>query len=160
MWHDSMVLAGPLAVIASERWWGWLADAILAVHVAFVLFIVLGLPLIWLGAVCRWRIARHRLFRFLHLGAMGFVLFETLLGMVCPLTEWEAALRERAGQPTYGDDSFMQYWLQNLLYWDWSHTTFVVLYIGVFAAIVITYIVVPPDRKVPRDRVGAHQHTS
>lgn len=119
----------------------------LAVHVAFVLFIVLGLPLIWIGAALRWRVARSRCFRFLHLGAMGFVLLETVLGMMCPLTEWEATLRERAGQETYGGETFMQYWLQRLLYWDLSPTAFIVLYIAIFAAIVWTFYAIPPDKR-------------
>ncbi len=145
-----LVMECKYAVLTQEQWWGLLADAILLVHVGFVLFIVLGLPVIWLGALFRWRIARNRVFRFLQLGAMGVVLLETLLGMICPLTEWEAALRERAGQQAYGDDTFMQYWLQRLLYWDWSHTTFIVLYGGVFLAIVITYFAVPPKKRAGR----------
>ncbi len=129
--------------------WGWalVADAILVVHIAFVLFIVIGGVLIWLGGWRRWSWIRYRLFRQLHLAAMAFVLVETLLGMICPLTEWEAALRQRAGHDPYGDDTFMQYWLQRLLYQEWSHTTFIALYAFVFIAIVAAWFVYPPHKR-------------
>lgn len=138
------------ALLTSEQWWGLLADTILLIHVAFVLFIMLGLLLVWTGAAFRWSMVRHRLFRHLHLGAMGFVLFETVIGMVCPLTEWEAALRERAGQETYGSDTFMQYWLQRILYWDLSAAGFIILYATVFSAMVLTYFLIPPYPKRAR----------
>ena len=141
-----------MAWLTSEQWWGLLADAILVVHVAFVLFIVFGLLFIWIGAAFRWRAVRNRWFRFLHLGAMGFVLVETLLGVICPLTEWEAAMRERAGQAAYGDDTFMQYWLQRLLYWDLPHAGFIALYTAVFIAIVAAYFFVPPSRRSSNPR--------
>lgn len=133
-----------VAWVSADRWWAWLADLVLAIHMAFVGFIVGGLLLIAMGGLCGWRWARHRRFRQIHAGAMGVVLVETLLGIICPLTEWEAALRIRAGQEPYGDAAFMQYWLQQWLYWDWSPRVFIALYSGVFAAIVAGWFVVPP----------------
>ena len=132
--------------IMTETGWAILADLVLTVHVAFVLFIVGGLLLIWIGGVAGWRWIRNRWFRYLHLGAMGIVLIETLIGMICPLTEWEAALRHRAGQEAYGDATFMQYWLQRLLYWDWTPTTFTVVYASVFVAVLASIWLFPPSR--------------
>ena len=37
----------------------WLADLILIAHFAFVLFVVGGLALIWIGAVAGWRWVRN-----------------------------------------------------------------------------------------------------
>ncbi len=134
-----------LGWLSAERWWALLADLVLAVHLAFVGFIVCGLLLIAVGRLCGWRWVHRRRFRQVHAAAMAFVLAETLLGMVCPLTEWEAALRARAGQHLYGDATFMQYWLQRWLYWDWSPGVFMAVYAGVFAAIVIGWFAVPPN---------------
>lgn len=120
-----------------------LADLLLVVHVAVVIFIVFGLVLIWVGGLFQWRVARSRAFRYTHLGAMGFVLLQTLFDRICPLTEWEASLRERAGQPAYGDETFIQYWLQELLYWDWPPVAFVLLYTFIFIAICVSFMVVP-----------------
>lgn len=134
-------------MISSEQMWALLADFLLIIHIGIVFFIVGGLLLIWLGAIFKWRFVRNRVFRYLHLGLMGIVLLETVVGMICPLTEWEAALRERAGQQAYGGDTFMQYWLQQLLYWDWSPMTFMAVYALVFAAILIALWVIPPGRQ-------------
>ena len=71
----------------------WLADFVLIVHFMFVLFVVGGLVLIWIGAACAWQYVRNYWFRLAHLAAICFVAVESLLGMVCPLTAWEDALR-------------------------------------------------------------------
>ena len=68
-----------------------LADLILIAHGAVVLFIVAGLPAIWIGASCGWRWVRNFWFRVAHLAAIVFVAAEALLGIACPLTVWEAA---------------------------------------------------------------------
>jgi len=70
----------------------WLADAVLFVHVLFVLFVVGGFALILAGAG-RWGWVHNRAFRIAHLAAIVFVAVETLLGFTCPLTLWEDVLR-------------------------------------------------------------------
>src|SRR5947207_5040882 len=57
----------------------WLADAVLFVHVLFVLFVVGGFALILAGAR-RWGWVHNRAFRIAHLAAIVFVAVETLLG--------------------------------------------------------------------------------
>ena len=61
------------------------ADALLVVHFLIAAFIVAGLVLVWLGAALGWRWVRNPWFRYLHLGAIGFVAAEALLGVACPL---------------------------------------------------------------------------
>jgi hypothetical protein len=56
-----------------------LADAVLVVHAALVLFIVGGLFAIWLGAAFNWRWVRGRGFRGVHLAAIGVVALLALL---------------------------------------------------------------------------------
>lgn len=133
-------------MIRSETIWALAADLILIVHVAVVVFIVGGLLLIWVGAWRGWRVARNRCFRLWHVAAMAMVLIQTLIGVLCPLTVWEAALRERAGQPAYGDATFVQYWLQRLLYWELPASAFLVLYAIIMIAIVAAWWWVPPQR--------------
>jgi hypothetical protein len=89
----------------------WLADAVLVVHVLFVLFVVGGLALILAGAG-RWNWIRNRAFRVLHVAAIVFVAVETLLGITCPLTSWEDTLRATARE----ERSFIGRWLAWLLY--------------------------------------------
>ena len=94
-----------------------LADAVLLVHVAIVLFVVVGLLLVVGGNLADWRWVNHWWLRLLHLGTIGFVVAEAWLGVTCPLTTWEVALRRAAGQQAYAG-GFLQHWLHRLLYWD------------------------------------------
>lgn len=73
-----------------------MADTILVVHVLFVVFVVFGLLAIYAGYFLRWRWVRNKRFRILHLSAIGYVVVQSWLGAVCPLTTWEMALREEA----------------------------------------------------------------
>src|SRR5438552_15722918 len=90
-----------------------LADLVLVVHFAFVLFVVAGFALIVAGGWLRWRWVRARSFRIAHLAAIVFVALESLVGMACPLTSLEHALRADASAR-----SFVGYWVGRLLYYD------------------------------------------
>lgn len=103
------------------------ADLVLILHVAFVAFVVAGLLLIWIGGFCGWRWIRNPWFRALHLAGIGLVVVEAWLGFVCPLTTLEMALRERAGDATY-HSSFIEHWLQQLLYYEAPAWVFVAGY--------------------------------
>jgi hypothetical protein len=65
---------------------GQLADALLALHVAIVLFVVGLLPLVLAGGPLGWRWVRHFGLRLTHLGLMVFIAAQTWLGQLCPLT--------------------------------------------------------------------------
>lgn len=109
----------------SELTYRLLADIVLAVHVGFVVFVVAGLLLIVAGGLFGWRWVRNRRFRILHLAAIGVVATQAWLGIICPLTTLEMALRARAGDATY-TGSFIVYWLEELLYYQapvWVFTT-------------------------------------
>ena len=79
----------------------FLADAILIVHVLFVFFVVFGLFAIYLGCFLKWHWIRNRIFRIVHLSAIGIVVIQSWIGFICPLTIWEMALRVEAGSETY-----------------------------------------------------------
>ena len=117
------------------------ADALLVFHFAIVVFIVGGLVLTWAGAALGWAWVRNPWFRYLHLAAIAFVALEALIGMVCPLTAWEDALRGGA-RP----DSFIGRWVQRLLYYRAPEWVFTVLYAAWAAATLATLRLVPPRR--------------
>lgn len=117
------------------------ADALLVVHFAIVVFIAGGLILTWIGAALHWAWVRNRWFRYLHLGAIAFVALEALVGMTCPLTEWEDALRGGA-RP----ESFVGRWVQQLLYYRAPEWVFTALYLAWAAATLLTLRLVPPAR--------------
>ena len=118
-----------------------LADAILVVHAAFVLFVVAGLPATWIGIALGKPFAYNRWFRGLHLAAIGFVVIETLLGYMCPLTSWEAALR--------GDTSgegFIQRLIHAWLFWRAPPWVFATAYVAFGALVAATWWRWPPTR--------------
>ena len=123
-----------------------LADAILVLHLLFVLFVVGGLALILAGAAFRWSWIRARRFRLLHLGAILFVVAESLAGMTCPLTVWEDALRRSGPQ----DASFIGRWVARLLYYDFPEWMFAAAYAVFALAVALAWHLVPPHPAKPR----------
>jgi uncharacterized protein DUF2784 len=114
-----------------------IADAILVVHALFVLFVVGGFVLILVGAR-RWGWVRNRTFRILHLAAIAFVTAEALLGVTCPLTVWENALR---GVGT--ERSFIGRWVTRFLYYDFPEWVFAIAYCAFTLAVVGAWWLVP-----------------
>lgn len=120
-----------------------LADAILVVHVLFVCFVVFGLLAIYLGYALNWQWVRNLRFRLLHLVAIGIVVVQSWLGMICPLTVWEMALRKQAGAGTYAG-SFIQHWLHQLLYYSAPDWAFMLLYSAFGLLVLASWFVVRP----------------
>src|SRR5438128_10583936 len=78
--------------------YGYLADALVILHCAYVVYVVLGQLAIWLGWASGHTWVRNFWFRVTHLAAIAFVAFEEGINMDCPLTVWENQLRTLAGQ--------------------------------------------------------------
>jgi hypothetical protein len=123
-----------------------LADAILALHAGIVAFIVLGTFAIAIGGRLGWQCVRNRTFRIGHLALMVFIALQAWLGQLCPLTVWEQALRNRAGQATYGE-SFIQHWLSRIIFFEAPWWSFVAAYTAFAALVVACWWWVPPRRR-------------
>ena len=121
------------------------ADLLLFGHVLFVAFVVLGLALILIGKLFGWKFVRNPWFRFVHLAAIGIVVLQSWVGVICPLTNWEMALRERAGDVVYSG-SFISHWLESLLYFQAPAWVFTVCYTALAAVIVASWFWVRPRR--------------
>ena len=119
-----------------------IADAILVVHFGIVLFIVGGLIAVWVGAALGWRWIRSPWFRYAHLGAIVFVAGEALVGMACPLTVWEDALRG-GGRA----ESFVGRWVRWLLFYEAPEWLFTATYVAWAIATLLTLRAVPPRRR-------------
>lgn len=117
-----------------------LADGLVVLHLAYAGFIVLALPAIVAGWALRWSWVRSPWLRAAHLGAMGFVAAEAIVGMACPLTVWEFALRKGAEQP----QAFIPRLASRLLYYDLPPWVFTAAYLMLLAAIVGLWILVRP----------------
>jgi len=115
------------------------ADLLLVIHFAFVLYVVAVLQMVWIGAGRGWCWVRNFKLRVAPLAAISFVALEALLGMACPLTLWEDALRGAATET-----GFVARWLRRLLYYsfpDWVFTSAYILFALLVAA---TWWRVPP----------------
>jgi hypothetical protein len=120
-----------------------LADAVLSVHVALVLFVIGGLVLVIAGNLRGWRWVNAIWFRLVHLATIAVVAAEAWLGFVCPLTTLEMWLRARADMSTYSG-SFIEHWLQALLFWDAPPWVFVAAYSVFGLAVVVAWWHFPP----------------
>lgn len=118
-----------------------LADVIVVVHLLIVLFVVTGVPLVYLGAARHWAWIRSRRLRALHLIAIAVIAAESLLGIDCPLTVWEDRLRGE--QLSTG---FIERWIDRILFYDAPTWVFTAAYIAFAALVVVTWVAVPPTR--------------
>ncbi len=82
-----------------------LADLVMAVHFAFILFVILGGLL-----ALRWRAAA-----WVHVPCFVWGAAIITVGWVCPLTPLEVSLRRSAGEAGY-DGSFIEHYLLPLIY--------------------------------------------
>ena len=96
-----------------------LADAMLALHLGVVLFVVGGLPYVLLGYRRGWRGARLLVFRLGHLLAVGI----------------------GAAQ------GFVAHWLGRLLYWDAPGWVFTAAYTLFGLAVLAAWWWLPPERR-------------
>lgn len=119
-----------------------LADLILVVHLAIVLFNTLGLVLVWIGAAFGWRWVRIFAFRIAQLLLMGYIALQAIVGQICPLTLWEDALRG-----TTDERGFIARWASALLYWNAPPWVFAAGYVVWFGLMLLTWFMVRPARK-------------
>jgi len=82
-----------------------LADATVAFHFAFILFVVFGGALVWRRTAWAW----------LHVPAVAWVAWLEFTQAICPLTPLENALRIRAGDAGYAG-GFIQHYLEPVIY--------------------------------------------
>lgn len=124
----------------------FLADAILALHVGIVAFVVLGQAAILIGAWRGWRWILDFRFRAMHLALMVFIALQAWLGQLCPLTVWEQALRRHAGQGIY-TESFIEHWLSRLIFFQAPWWAFVAAYSAFAVLALACWVWLPPRRK-------------
>ncbi len=82
-----------------------LADAVLVLHLAFILFVVLGGLLVLRAPRLAW----------LHLPTVAWAALIEFFGWICPLTPLENRLRELGGEQGYAG-GFIAHYLTALIY--------------------------------------------
>jgi len=122
-----------------------LAEAVLAAHLAVILFNVFGLIAVPLGAVCGWRFVRVRWWRLLHLVSLAAVAAQAVFGRACILTIWQAALTGEPGRPT----PLIMGWVNRVIYWPLPLWVFAAFYLLVFGYALALLWLVPPAAPHP-----------
>jgi len=123
--------------------YSFLADVVVAIHLAYVSFVIFGQLAILVGIVFRWGWIRNLWFRSLHLLAIVIVAVEAILNITCPLTTLEYNLRLWAGQNAE-EGSFIGRMLHDMMFFTAPQWVFTTCYVS-FAAIVIgTFVLAPP----------------
>jgi len=119
--------------------WIVLADAVVVVHLAFLVFVALGGFLAW-----RWpRVVP------LHLAAVAVAFVSLTVHFDCPLTGWEQSLRRRGGQHPY-TNGFVGHYLAGRIYphgYAWAAQAVIA------ACIIVSYAYLFESH---RRRVSAH----
>jgi hypothetical protein len=122
----------------------FLADLIVVIHLLYVGFTVGGEALILFGTFLRWRWIRNMTFRVIHVAACAFVAVEALVGVLCPLTEWEYSLRIMAGQRLERDLTFIARLVHSVIFYDFPSWVFLVCYIAFGGFVILTFVLIPP----------------
>jgi hypothetical protein len=127
----------------SNTAYGYVADLIVAFHVAYVSYVVFGQLAILVGIARRWQWVRNPWFRWTHLLMILVVAWEAIEGITCPLTRWEEELRSLSGQPVSGE-SFVGRLLHNVIFLDCPPWFINGLHVGFAVLVLATFLLVPP----------------
>ncbi|MFP5349741.1 MAG: DUF2784 domain-containing protein [Gammaproteobacteria bacterium] len=133
-----------------------LSDLALLLHFMLVLFVVIGLILILIGWLLRWRWPRHIYFRLTHSFVVLFVMIEDWLKVTCPLTALENWLRRKAQWNPY-DASFLAHYLGQIqsAFYGTPHWVFVAVSSALGVMVLATLIGYPPLLANAEKRNGA-----
>ena len=119
------------------------ADVILFLHVCIVVFNVFSLILIFIGYFLKWSWVRNPWFRFAHVAAISVVIVQSWIGLACPFTTLEMALRSKAGETVYSG-TFVSHWLESILYYQASPWFSVIVYTIFGSLVFISWFMVRP----------------
>lgn len=122
-----------------------LADSVLALHFAVVVFVVGGALAVFIGNRIAWTWVNRWWFRLTHLAAVLVIVLQSWLGQLCPLTVLESWLRLQAGAQAY-EKSFIEHWVQRLIYFEAPFWVFTLVYTVFAAAVALLWWRYPPRR--------------
>ena len=124
------------------------ADVVLLVHALWIAAVVVPVPFLlvapWLERRCACkRVLRSNGLRGVHVAMIAIVAIEAGLGVACPLTTLENALRDSSHQID-APGGFIAFWLHRLLFYDFAPWVFTLAYAAFFLLVLALYWLVPP----------------
>jgi hypothetical protein len=123
-----------------------LADITVAIHFAFLAFVIFGQLVILIGALLGWQWVRNPWFRWGHFLAIVFVVVNTIREVTCPLTDLEYWLREQGGQKAEEEISFVGRIIRNVIFYDIPDTDdiFKITYAAFGLIVLLSFLLAPP----------------
>ena len=134
------------------NWYLILADVIVALHFAYVAFVLFGQLAILIGWPLGWRWIRNPWFRIIHLILIMIVVVESLPGIEyeCPLTTWEVALREAGGQPNRREGGFIARYIHGIMFFPNNNHELEAIYCLFGVMVLVTlFLCRPRFRRIP-----------
>jgi hypothetical protein len=135
--------------------YGFLANLIVVIHLAYLAVVLGGLLLILVGIFMRWQWIRNPWFRCIHLAMILFVAYEAIIGYECPLTTWENDLRALAGQDYEEGKSFTVRLMDMVLHPSWANEHTLLISSFVVAGLILAQFIFAPPRFRRRQRAVA-----
>jgi ABC-type multidrug transport system permease subunit len=124
----------------------FLADLIVALHLAYVVFVIAGLVFVLVGALLGWKWIRRRGFRLTHLICTLIVPIEALAGFICPLTTLENWLRVAANQSP-SEASFVGRLVRHMLFYEAPPWVFTISYVVFGMLVLAVWFLIPPRKR-------------
>jgi hypothetical protein len=128
-----------------------LAQGVLALHVAIILFNIFGLVAVPMGAVFHWEFVRLFWWRALHIASLVIVAIQAVLGEACFLTYWQSDLLRAAGQRA-SEEPLIQRTIERLIFWPLPFWVFAAGYVAVLIYAMALWRLVPPQHTPPNRR--------
>ena len=133
-----------------------LADLVVLIHFAWILFMLWGFFLTICGSISvyvlrrekdRWRTFFDRwIFRTIHLGGIVYVTIMTVLGENCPLTLMENGLLEHYNPELTYHGSFVVHYIEKIVYPQANFLFFLIPTIIIAVFTVVMFIIRPPAK--------------
>lgn len=125
-----------------------LADALVVIHFAWILFMLLGFALT-IRAFWKPSFFDRWLFRTLHLAGILFVASLEIFGKFCPLTVWENALRYSYDPSSDYPGSFIVQYIARLVYPDLDPALLIVPTVLIASFTLVVFFLRPPRHLRP-----------
>lgn len=121
------------------------AISVLTLHLAIIVFNVVGCVFVPIGAWRGWRWVREFRWRLAHLLSLAVVALQALLGRACFLTLLQGDVSGASHvQPLVAS------WINRLIYWPLPLWVFAIAYVVVFAYVVALWVCVRPRMPWPQ----------
>lgn len=120
-----------------------LADAVVAIHLTYILVVIVGLLAIVTGRLLGWQWIYNGWFRAIHLLMILVVAVESWVDITCPLTTLEDWLRAQSGQNAT-EGTFVGRMMHDLLFYNAPSWIFTVSYSLFAVTVLLTILLIPP----------------